>query len=131
MKIETEKTNIKGTDQESRLAGVFTTGESRLPGVFTIGKSIFPVLFITGESFYEFLRACHKLYRDNIHKIDCGIVYLPHYWRFIFEKSPNLRNSNRLPSDDFTGESITNMNNSRNIRQNSFLGMPIGPRRSC
>jgi hypothetical protein len=54
MKDETEKTNIKGTDQESRL-----------PGVFTIGKSIFLVLFITGESFFEFLRACHKLYRDN------------------------------------------------------------------
>jgi hypothetical protein len=49
------------------------------------------------------------------------------------QKLANLRDSNRLPGVFITGESITHMNNSTNIRKNtkSFLGMPIGTRRSC
>ncbi len=40
---------------------------------------------------------------------------------------------NRLCGVFIAGESITNMNNSTNIRKNSisFLGMPIGTRKSC
>ncbi len=49
------------------------------------------------------------------------------------QKLPNLKDSNRLPGVFITGESITNMNNSTNIRKNSksVLGMPIGTRRRC
>jgi hypothetical protein len=52
----------------------------------------------------------------------------------MFEKKlPYFRDSNRLPGVYITGESIMNTNNSMNIRKNSksFLGMPIGTRRSC
>jgi hypothetical protein len=51
----------------------------------------------------------------------------------MFEKLPYFRDSSRLPGVFITGESITNTNNSTNIRKNSksFLGMPFGTRRSC
>jgi hypothetical protein len=63
-----------------------------------------------------------------IQKIDCGLRYLPYDFRFISEKGPYLRNSNWLSSDEHTGESIMNMNNSKNIWQNekAFLGVSIG-----
>ncbi len=43
------------------------------------------------------------------------------------------KDSNQLPGGFITGESITNTNNSTNIRKNSklFLCMPIGTRSSC
>ncbi len=49
------------------------------------------------------------------------------------QKLQNLKDSNRLPGVFIAGESITNTNKSTNIRKNSksFLGMPIGTRRSC
>ncbi len=49
------------------------------------------------------------------------------------QKLPNLKDSNRLPGVFIAGELITNTNNSTNIRKNSksFLGIPIGTRRSC
>ncbi len=49
------------------------------------------------------------------------------------QKLPYLRDSNRLPGVFITGESITNTNNSTNIlkKSKSFLGLPIGTRRSC
>jgi hypothetical protein len=49
------------------------------------------------------------------------------------QKLPNLKDSNRLPGVFITGESITNTNNSTNLRKNSksVLGMPIGTRRRC
>ncbi len=49
------------------------------------------------------------------------------------QKLPNLKDSNRLPGEFIAGESITNTNNSMNTQNNSksFLGMPIGTRRSC
>ncbi len=49
------------------------------------------------------------------------------------QKLPTLKDSNRLPDVFIVRESITNTNNSTNIRKNlkSFLGMPIGTRRSC
>ncbi len=45
----------------------------------------------------------------------------------------NLKDSNRLHGVFIAGELITNTKNSTNIRKNSksFLGMPIGTRRSC
>jgi hypothetical protein len=48
-------------------------------------------------------------------------------------KKAYLRGFNRLPGVFITGESITNTNNSTNIRKNSklFLGMLIGIRKSC
>jgi hypothetical protein len=48
-------------------------------------------------------------------------------------KLHNLGDFNQLPSVFITGESITNTNNSTNIRKTSksFLGMPIRNRRSC
>jgi hypothetical protein len=50
-----------------------------------------------------------------------------------FQKLPNLKDSNWLPGVFIAGESITNMNNSTNIKKNSksVLGMPIGTRRRC
>jgi hypothetical protein len=49
------------------------------------------------------------------------------------KKLSNPRDSYRLPGGEYTGESITNTNNSTNIclDSKSFLGMPIGTRRSC
>jgi hypothetical protein len=46
---------------------------------------------------------------------------------------PHQRNSNRLPNVFITGESITKMKNSMNIRKNSipFLVIPIGTKSSC
>jgi hypothetical protein len=51
----------------------------------------------------------------------------------MLQKLPNLKDSYRLPGVFIAGESITNTNNSTNIRKNSksFLGMPIGTSRSC
>jgi hypothetical protein len=49
------------------------------------------------------------------------------------QKLPNLKDSNWLPGVFIAGESITNTNNSTNIRKNSksFLDMPIGTRKKC
>jgi hypothetical protein len=49
------------------------------------------------------------------------------------QKLPKLKDSNHLPGVFIAGESITNTNNSTNIRKNSkwVLGMPIGTRRRC
>jgi hypothetical protein len=49
------------------------------------------------------------------------------------KKLPYFRDANGLPGVFITGESITNTNSSTNIPKNleSFLGMPIGTRRSC
>jgi hypothetical protein len=51
----------------------------------------------------------------------------------MFEKIALLKECFRLPSVFITGESIMNMNNSRNIQKNLilFLDMPIRTRRSC
>jgi hypothetical protein len=53
-----------------------------------------------------------------IQKIDCGLLHLPNDLRFMFEKCPNLRNSNQLPDDKYTRESITNTNKSTISQQN-------------
>jgi hypothetical protein len=51
----------------------------------------------------------------------------------MFAKTAEPKGSNRLPGVFIAGESITNTNNSTNIRKNSksVLGMPIGTRRRC
>jgi hypothetical protein len=59
------------------------------------------------------------------------VLHIPHYL-ICLKKRPNLKNSNRLPSDEYTRESITNTHNFTNIRENLklFLGVSIGARRS-
>jgi hypothetical protein len=49
------------------------------------------------------------------------------------QKLPNIKDSNRLPGVFIAGESITNTNNSTNIRKNlkSVLDMPNGTSRRC
>jgi hypothetical protein len=48
----------------------------------------------------------------------------------MFEKTASPKDSNRLPGVFISGESITNTNNSTNIRKNSksFLDVPFGTR---
>jgi hypothetical protein len=124
----------------SWLSGVFITGESRLPGVFTTGESRLLGVFITGESFWT-PGSCFTDFKDHT-AIFKGIIILKINWGYFnsigtcnlcLKKLPYFRDSNRLPGVFITRGSITNMNNSPNIRKNSksLLGMPIGTRRNC
>jgi hypothetical protein len=49
------------------------------------------------------------------------------------KKTASPKESNRLPGELLTGESITNTNNSMNIQKNykSFMDVPIGISRNC
>ncbi len=125
---------------KSRLPCVFITGESRLPGVFTTGELRLAGVFITRESFWtpgshftDFKEHTTILKGSIILKIVCRLLYLPRDMWFMFAKTAEPKDSNRLPSVFIAGESITNTNNTTNIQKNSksFLGMPIGTRRSC
>jgi hypothetical protein len=126
--------------RESRLHKLFITRESRLPGVFTTRESRLASVFITGEliwtpesHFIDFKEHTTIFKGSIILKLNCRLLNFLRTCALCFQKLPNLRDSNRLPSVFNTWESITNTNNSTNIQKNlnSFLGLPIGTRRSC
>jgi hypothetical protein len=126
--------------EESRLPCVFIAGESRLPGVFTTGELRLSSVFITGESFWTpgvilliLMSTQQSLKGLSFQKSFVGYCNSLGKCDLCLKKLPNLKDSNRLPGVFIARESITNTNNSTNIRQNSksFLCLSIGTRRSC
>ncbi len=119
---------------------VFITGESRLPCVFTTGELRLASIFITGESFWTSgshftdLRSIQQSLKGlSFKKSSVGYLNSLGTCDICVQKLPNLKDFNRLPGVFIAGESITNTNNSTNIRKNSksVLGMSIGTRRRC
>jgi hypothetical protein len=125
---------------ESRLPCVFITGELRLPGVFTTGELRLPSVFITGESFGHrgvillILRSIQQPLK-GMSFLKLSVVYFNSLGTcdLCLQKLHNLKDSYWLLGVFVAGESISNTNNSTNIQKysKSFLGMPIGTRKSC
>jgi hypothetical protein len=115
--------------RESRLPCVFTTAELRLAGVFITGESI----WTPGSHFTDFKEHTTILKGSIILKIVCRLLNSLGTCDLCLQKLPNLKDSNQLSGVFIARESITSTSNSTIIRKNlkSFLGMPIGTRRSC
>ncbi len=54
----------------------------------------------------------------TIHRTDFDYFINFMTWVLCLKKISNIRNSNQLSSDEYTGESIMNTNNFRDIKQN-------------
>jgi hypothetical protein len=129
--------------RESQLLGGKYTAESRLPCEEYPGSRLLSVVWTSIRTGLQ--QIFSWIIDQGIKTPQCikrRKVLTP--WSILHQKVLLLTNLGRLPSvfttpesqlpgDEYTGESITNSNNSSNIQKNlkSFLGVYNGTRRRC
>jgi hypothetical protein len=76
------------------------------------------LLWAPGSHFMNFEEYAIKISGITIHRTDFDYFIDFMTWDLCLKKISNMRNSNQLSSDEYTGESIMNTNNFRDIKQN-------------